>query len=137
MTTLKDIYQDILKKEAEFKLAHVREIYGEDEERLAVFDRALDLLKEAQEKESIRPLTASEAISVAFEVTEDEMAEKDAEAWRQIGETVSDLLRDEFDITKEDIEKMSDDEAEEFGAFCARLYATAVSGENYLGEYTG
>jgi hypothetical protein len=133
--SLKDIYNDMITKEAEYKMDHVRELYGEDQERIQVFDRALDLLKEAEEKGTIRSLSPSEKISLAFEVTEEEMAEKDAEAWRQIGETVSELLRDEFDITKEDIEKMSDEEAEEFGVFCARLYATAVTGDNYIGDY--
>jgi len=132
---LVDFYNDLVTKEAELKLAHVLEEYKEEPETLEAFDKTLGLVKQAQEQGKIPALNPSEAISVAVQLVEEEKLAQASEDWEKIGEEVAELLSENFGITQEDIEKISsEEEADEFGRFCARLWATANTGENYLTE---
>lgn len=130
---LMDVYNAIVEQETLVKIAHIQEAYKEDPEMLRLIDGTLDLLKKAQDEGKCPELSGSEALSVAVEIATEERTEKAAEDWEKIGEEVAQLLEEHFKITAEDIEKIStDEEADTFGRFCARLYASAKTGENYL-----
>lgn len=130
---LMDVYNAIVEQETLVKIAHIQEAYKEDPEMLRLIDGTLDLLKKAQEEGKCPELSGSEALSVAVEIATEERMEKAAEDWEKIGEEVAALLEEHFNITAEDIEKISgDEEADQFGRFCARLYASHKTGENYF-----
>jgi predicted 3-demethylubiquinone-9 3-methyltransferase (glyoxalase superfamily) len=130
---LMDIYTTIVENETLVKIAHIKEAYKDDEEMLRLIDGTLDLLKKAQVEGKVPELSGSEALSIAVELATEERMEKSAEDWEKIGEEVAQMLEENFNITAEDIEKISsDEEADTFGRFCARLYATVKTGENYL-----
>jgi hypothetical protein len=130
---LMDIYNAIVEQETLVKIAHIQEAYKEDPEMLRLIDGTLDLLKKAQDEGKCPELSGSEALSIAVEIATEERMEKAAEDWEKIGEEVAVLLEENFGITAEDIEKIStDEEADEFGRFCAQLYATHKTGENHF-----
>lgn len=131
---LVEIHKRSVEEEALKKLATVKESYKDDSDRVELFSATIDMLKEAETKGQAGPFNPSELISVGVQLVEDAMQEKEEEEWTKIGEEVAELLRENFDITAEDVEKIaSDDEADEFGRFCARLWATAKTGTDYLG----
>lgn len=130
---LMDVYNTIVQNETLVKIAHIQEAYKEDPEMLRLIDGTLDLLKQAQTEGKVPELSGSEALSIAVEIATEERMEGAADDWEKIGEEVAQLLEENFQITAEDIEKISsDEEADTFGRFCARLYASHKSGENYF-----
>lgn len=130
---LMDVYNAIVQNETLVKIAHIQEAYKDDPEMLRLIDGTLDLLKQAQDQGKIPELSGSEALSLAVEIAGEERMEKSAADWEKIGEELAEMLETNFGITAEDIEKISsDEEADTFGRFCARLYATVKTGENYL-----
>lgn len=130
---LMDVYNAIVEQETLVKIAHIQEAYKEDPEMLRLIDGTLDLLKKAQEEGKCPELSGSEALSVAVEIATEERMEKAAEDWEKIGEEVAQILEENFGITAEDIEKIStDEEADQFGRFCAQVYATSKTGENHI-----
>ncbi len=130
---LMDVYNTIVENETLVKIAHIKEAFKEDPEMFRLIDGTLDLLKKAQDEGKCPELSSSEALSLAFDIANETRQEQAAEEWEKIGEDVAGLLAENFGITQEDIEKISsDEEADEFGRFCARLYASSVTGENYF-----
>lgn len=135
--SFKEIYEGLIEHETQVKLAAVEKAWAEDAERTGMLDEALDLLKEAQEKGEVPALNSSEALTMAVELVEQAMLEKEAEEWYNIGTEVADLLK-EAGITEEDLAKVATPEdEEEFGRFCARLWLSAKTGEDLLGLSEG
>jgi len=136
--SMKDIYAGIIDAETQTKLANVERQYAEDPVRIELLDRSVDHVKTAMTNGELPQMNTSEVLSMAVELTEGIMLEKEAEEWHKVGLTVSELLQEHFEIGPEDIEKIaSDEEADLFGRFCARVYATHVSGEDYLSDFLG
>jgi hypothetical protein len=135
---MKDIYEEIIEVETQTKLANVQRRYEDDPVRIELLDKSVDHVKTAMTQGELPAMNSSEVLSMAVELTEGVMLEKEAEEWNQVGLTVSELLAEHFDIGPDDIEKIaSEEEADMFGRFCARVYATHVSGEDYLSDFLG
>jgi len=135
---MKDIYDEIIEVETQTKLANVARRYSDDPVRIELLDKSVDHVKTAMAQGELPTMNSSEVLSLAVELTEGIMLEKEAEEWNQVGLTVSELLKEHFDIGPDDIEKIaSEEEADMFGRFCARVYATHVSGEDYLSDFLG
>jgi dTDP-glucose pyrophosphorylase len=128
---LTDIYNGLVEQETQVKLANIQREWGEDAERIQMLDEALDLIKEAQDKNEVPVLNTSEALTMAAELVEQAVMEKEAEEWYTIGTEVSEFLK-EAGVTEEDLAKIGEEEEEEFGRFCARLWLSKKTGENYL-----
>ncbi len=136
--TMKDIYAGIVEAETQTKLASVQKQNADDPARIEVLDRSVDHVKTAIAKGELPEMNSSEVLSLAVELTEGIMLEKEAEEWNKVGLTVSELLKEHFDIGPEDIEKIaSEEEADLFGRFCARVYATHVTGQDFLSDFLG
>jgi hypothetical protein len=129
---MKDILDGIIEEETQIKLANVQKAWEGDSERMALLDEALDLLKEAEDKGELPKMDSSQALSMAVEFVEQDMLQKEAAAWTEIGEECA-ILLNEIGITPEEIEKIAtDDQADALGRLAARAYATYVTGEDYL-----
>jgi uncharacterized protein YjgD (DUF1641 family) len=144
MSSLTEIYRGNQDREYQIKLAAVTEVYAEDEERIALLDTAVDLIKKAQEEGNLDAnMHSSDILTLAVQLVEDEFAdvaeqEKVAEVATEdtetlskeaaaevvaMGEAVGQVLA-ERGITAEDIEKIaSDEDAEALGQYCAQIYA--------------
>jgi hypothetical protein len=62
------------------------------------------------------------------------LLDKEAEEWNKIGEEVSALLK-EAGVTDEDIAGIkTEEDEEEFGRLCARLWAGKRDGVDYLAD---
>lgn len=130
---LTDILEGIVEEETQIKLANVEKAYADDADRVNLLDEALDIIKEASDKGDIPELNSSEALSLAVELVEAEMQEKEAEAWFEIGQVTAGLLN-EIGITPDEISKVaSDDDQEALGRIAARAYMTYSTGQDYLG----
>lgn len=135
---MKDIYDGIIAAETQTKLANVQRRYADDPVRIEILDRSIDHVKTAMAQGELPEMNSSEILSMGVELTEAIMIEKEAEEWNQVGLVVSGLLKEHFGIGPEDIEKIaSEEEADLFGRFCARVYATHVTGEDHLSDFLG
>lgn len=131
---LKDIYDGLVEQEAQVKLANLQREWEGDTDRVNMLNDALDMIKEAQDKNEIPAINQAEAISLGVELVEQALMEKEAEEWYTIGGEVADLLK-EAGVTQEDLAKIATEEDEEaFGRYCARLWLTAKTGEDHLGD---
>lgn len=129
---LKEIYDGLVEQEAQVKLANLQREWAEDTDKVTMLNDALDFIKEAQDKGEIPGLNQAEALTLGVELVEQALMEKEAEEWYKIGGEVADLLK-EAGVTQEDLAKIATEEDEEaFGRYCARLWLTAKTGENYL-----
>jgi hypothetical protein len=128
--SMQDIYEGVIEKEAALKLKNLEEAYKDDDARIEMLDQALDIVKKACADGELPELNSSELLSLAAELVEGEMMNKEAEAWFGHGETLALLLASKG-VTEEDIEKIaSDEEAETFGEACAELLS-----DYYAGRY--
>jgi hypothetical protein len=128
--SMQSIYEGVIEKEASLKLKNLEEAYQDDENRIELLDQALDIVKQACADGELPELNASEVLSLAAELVEGEMMNKEAEAWFGHGETLAFLLASKG-VTEEDIEKIATDEdAEDFGDACASLLS-----DYYAGKY--
>jgi len=133
---MKDVYDGIIESETQTKLANVQRRYADDPVRIELLDQSVDHVKTAMAQGELPAMNSSEVLSMAVELTEGIMMEKEAEEWNEVGLTVASLLQEHFDIGPDDIEKIaSEEEADLFGRFCARVYATHVSGEDHLSDF--
>lgn len=129
-----DILDGIVEEEATIKLANVENAYWEDQDRIDLFEEAIDFIKEASTTGELPELDASQAISLAVELVEDEMMEKEAEAWGEIGGICAELL-EELGFDADELDKIASTEegADDLGRLTARAYMTYVTGEDYIG----
>ena len=139
---LVDIVEE--QKEQEFlaKVAEVDRVWGEDEQALSILSSAIEEIeKEASAgRFGEGGLTNSEILSLGVQLTVDALEELEKEAAAEeevdqeddiqeklaedytIGLIIGEVLRNDVGITQEDIEKIaSEEEAEEFGQFCAYI----------------
>lgn len=131
---MKDYYDGIVEHETQVKLARVEQAWAEEPEKMQMLGEALDILKEACAKQELPELNSSEALSMGVELVEQTLLEKEAEEWNQIGEEVSALLK-EAGVTEEDIAGITTEQDEdEFGRLCARLWAGKRDGVDYLAD---
>jgi hypothetical protein len=133
---VKDIYEGVMEQELLSKIAFVEKQYEGDTERLEMLDRAVDIVKEAMASNELPDMGASAVFSVAVELTEKAMLEKEAEDWEKIGEETGELLAEHYGITDEVLDKIAtDEEAEDFLRFAARVWYSAKTGEDHVTEY--
>lgn len=132
--TMKEIYEGVIGGEFQEKLAYVEKAYEGDADRQELLERAVDIVKEATDAGELPVLHPSAALSLAVELVEQTMLEKEASAWDQIGTETGQALA-MLGITPGDINKIaSQEEAEDFIRTCARLWYSVQTGEDYLSD---
>jgi hypothetical protein len=130
--TMKEIYEGVINGEFQEKLAYVEKAYEGDTDRQELLERAVDIVKEATDSGDLPVLHPSAALSLAVELVEQTMLEKEAAAWEEIGTETGQALA-MIGITPEDINKIaSQEEAEEFVRLSARLWYSIQTGEDHL-----
>ena len=132
--TMKEIYEGVINGEFQEKLAYVEKAYEGDTDRQELLERAVDIVKEATDKGEFPVLHPSAALSLAVELVEQTVLEKEAAAWDQIGTETGEYLA-RLGVTPADVEKIaSPDEAEEFIRLAARLWYSVQTGEDHLSD---
>lgn len=133
---MKDIFEGVMEQELMSKIAFVEKQYEGDTERVEMLDRAVDLVKEAMEQGELPEMPATAIFSTAVELTEMAMIEKTAEDWEKIGEETGELLASEFGVDEEFMSKIaSEEDAENFVRFAARVWYSAQTGEDRVSEF--
>ena len=132
--TMKEIYEGVINGEFQEKLAYVEKAYEGDADRQALLERATDLIKEATEKGDLPVIHPSAALSLAVELVEQTMLEKEAAAWEEIGTETGEYLA-RLGLTPEDVSKIaSEEEAEEFIRLAARVWYSVKTGEDHVSD---
>lgn len=133
---MKDIYEGVMEQELLSKVAFVEKQYEGDTERLEMLDGAVDIVKEAMASGELPDMSASAVFSTAVELTEMAMLEKQAEDWEKIGAEAGELLAANFGVDEEFMSKIATDEdAEDFIRFAARVWYSAQTGEDHVSEF--
>lgn len=132
--TMKEIYEDVINGEFQEKLAYVEKAYEGDPERQALLERAVDIVKEATAQGSLPVLHPSAALSLAVELVEQTVLEKEAAAWEEIGTETGEYLA-RLGVTPADVEKIaSEEEAEDFIRTCAQIWYSVKTGVDHVSE---
>lgn len=79
-TRMSEIVKTLDEREFNVKLAAIEEAYKADETRQAYFEKAVELLKTAEEKKEVEAMTDSQLVSVAAQMVEEQMAKEAGEA---------------------------------------------------------
>ena len=138
-TRMSEIVKELDEREFNVKLAAIEAAYKSDETRQAYFEKAVELLKTAEEAEEVDPMTDSQLVSVAAQMVEEQMAkeageaapaeapaaevltEEEAKQLYEAGQTCGEALK-VAGMTAEDLDKIaSDEEFEALGRLAAQI----------------
>lgn len=145
-TRMSEIVKELDEREFNVKLAAIETAYAADETRQAYFEKAVELLKTAEEAKEVEPMTDSQLVSVAAQMVEEQMAkeageaapateaapaseateaaeltEEEAQQLYEAGQTCGEALK-VAGMTAEDLNKVaSDEEYEALGRLAAQI----------------
>lgn len=139
-TRMSEIVKELDEREFNVKLAAIETAYKADETRQAYFEKAVELLKTAEEAKEVEPMTDSQLVSVAAQMVEEQMAkeageaapaaeaaeaaelsEEEAKQLYEAGQTCGEALK-VAGMTAEDLDKVgSDEEFEALGRLAAQI----------------
>lgn len=139
-TRMSEIVKELDEREFNVKLAAIETAYAADEKRQVYFEKAVELLKTAEEAKEVEPMTDSQLVSVAAQMVEEQMAkeageaapaaeaaeatelsEEEAKQLYEAGQTCGEALK-VAGMTAEDLDKVgSDEEFEALGRLAAQI----------------
>jgi hypothetical protein len=142
-TRMSEIVKELDEREFNVKLAAIETAYAADEKRQVYFEKAVELLKTAEEAKEVEPMTDSQLVSVAAQMVEEQMAkeageaapaaeaaeateaaeltEEEAKQLYEAGQTCGEALKI-AGMTAEDLDKVgSDEEFEALGRLAAQV----------------
>lgn len=139
-TRMSEIVKELDEREFNVKLAAIETAYAADETRQVYFEKAVELLKTAEEAKEVEPMTDSQLVSVAAQMVEEQMAkeageaapateateaeeltEEEAKQLYEAGQTCGEALK-VAGMTAEDLNKVaSDEEYEALGRLAAQI----------------